>query len=157
MINSRNIDDLDPIPRSVCRSHIAACANRGIEIIVTSTYRDAESQEQLWKIGREPGDTRKRVTNARAGHSWHNFRCAYDVVPVIQGKAVWNAKDPVWQEVVEAGIAVGAEAGARWKTFPDLPHFQVRPKAGDDFIDLVEASRRFEATGTIFPPVDAVA
>ena len=150
MINSRNIDDLDPIPRAICRSHIVACANRGIEIIVTSTYRDGESQEQLWQIGRLPDDTRKHVTNARAGHSWHNFRCAWDVVPVVAGKAVWDAKDPAWQLVIEAGLAVGAEAGARWKTFPDLPHFQVRPREGETFIELAEANTRFTANGTIF-------
>jgi peptidoglycan L-alanyl-D-glutamate endopeptidase CwlK len=150
VINSRNIDDLDPIPRGVCRDHIAACRDRGIEILVTSTYRDHESQEQLYQIGRVFADTRKIITNARGGGSWHNYRCAWDVVPLVDGKCVWRAHDPTWDKVVECGLAVGAEAGAHWKTFPDLPHFQVRPRVRESFIEFVEAAERFQIAGTIF-------
>ena len=145
MINSRSLDDLDPEAREVATAHIAACHGEGIEIIITSTYRDYESQNQLYAIGRN-GDTRKVVTNAPAGHSWHNFKCAWDVVPVISGKAVWDATDPMWKRVVELGKSVGAEAGAEWMSFPDLPHFQVRPAN----LQLADARTRFDATGTIF-------
>lgn len=147
MINSRSLDDLDPIPRDVAKAHIAACAAAGIEIIVTSTYRDFESQAQLYSIGRQPNDARKPVTNAQAGHSWHNYRCAYDVVPVVQGKPVWDAADPLWKHVIDIGKQMGAEAGADWKTFPDMPHFQKLPVST---IDFAEARARWDAHGTIF-------
>lgn len=151
MINSRNIDDLDPEAREVCLRHIAACHARGIEIIVTSTYRDYESQESLYAIGRTiDKGTRRPVTNARAGHSWHNFKCAWDVVPIVHGKPVWNDKDPIWQEVVICGESAGAEAGAKWTSFPDLPHFQLRPTIEGLHINLDDARARFDANGTIF-------
>jgi peptidoglycan L-alanyl-D-glutamate endopeptidase CwlK len=145
MINSRNIADLDPQARAVAEKHIFACAGAGIDIIITSTWRDIEQQDFLYAIGRSPGDNRKHVTNAKGGQSWHQFRCAWDVVPIVGGKCVWE--DPVlWEAVISIGESVGAEAGARWKTFPDRPHFQHRPGA----LTLEAALERFNTSGTIF-------
>ena len=145
MINSRLIEDLDPHAQSVCRQHIMACEAIGIELLVTSTWRDIESQDELYKVGREPGDLRRRVTNAKGGKSWHNYRVAYDVVPLVGGKCVWN--DPLlWEKIIEAGESVGAEAGARWKSFADKPHFQVVPKN----LELADAFALFAIHGTIW-------
>lgn len=145
MINSRLLTDLDPKAAEVCKAHIAACTAEGIEILVTSTWRDIEAQDALYRIGRDPGDIRRRVTNAKGGSSWHNYRVAWDVVPLIGGKAIWN--DPIaWKAIIAAGESVGAEAGANWKSFPDQPHFQYKP-AG---LELADAFERFTATGTVF-------
>lgn len=146
MINSRSLEELSLKPRTVCVAQIQGCRAIGIEIIVTSTYRDSEAQNDLYAIGRTKDVHRKPVTNARAGQSWHNFRCAWDVVPVIGGKAVWD-DEALWKDVIRIGKAVGAEAGAEWKTFPDKPHFQVRPEAT---FTLVQALDRFKEMGTIF-------
>lgn len=150
MINSRKIEDLEPAVQVVCRDHIRRCRDVGIELLVTSTYRDYEAQDTLYRIGRTIEPYRRPVTNARPGHSWHNFRCAYDVVPLMYGKPVWDDKDRLWLEVVMAGKEAGAEAGADWPLFKDLPHFQVRPRASDKHIDLAEARIRWEDKGTIF-------
>ena len=150
MLSSRKIEDLDPEVQIVCRDHIVRCRQRGIELLVTSTYRDFEAQEALYKIGRSVEPLRRTVTNARAGHSWHNFKCAYDVVPLVGGKPVWDEKDTVWDEVVRCGKEAGAEAGANWPLFKDLPHFQVRPAASGKPIELAEARRRWDDLGTIF-------
>src|SRR4051794_20782928 len=102
MHNSRNIADLDPLARAVAEKHIFACAASGIDIIITSTWRDFEKQNALYSIGRTAGDQRMCVTNARGGRSWHQFRCAWDVVPVVGGKCVWD--DPAaWQCVISIG------------------------------------------------------
>lgn len=150
MINSRDINDLSTEARQICLLHIADCLEQAkIRIVVTSTYRDAEAQEDLYTIGRTQFPERRPVTNARAWQSWHNFRCAWDVVPVVGGKAVWD--DPVlWRDVVRIGEEAGAEAGAKWERFPDKPHFQVRPLASGLHINLAEARERFESRGTIF-------
>ena len=151
MINSRSLTDLDPAAREVCNSHLALCRHAGIELIVTSTWRDFEAQAGLFAIGRTVQRERRPVTNARAGHSWHNFKVAWDVVPVVEGKPVWDANDPLWKEVVRLGKQAGAEAGADWETFPDLPHFQLIPVLPDGtFITLAEAQVRFQNQGTIF-------
>ena len=126
MINSRKIEDLDPQVRPVCLRHIELCKDAGIELIVTSTYRDYQSQDQLYAIGRTSDLTRKPVTAAWAGHSWHNFRTAYDIVPIVAGKLVWNASDPLWKVVIRLGKQAGAEAGAA-PTDARAPHGQAGP------------------------------
>ena len=103
MINSRSLNDLLPEAKKRVEQFLAAAKAQGIDLLVTSTYRDNTSQDALYAQGRTaPG---KIVTNARAGQSFHNYRCAVDVVPIKNGKPVWDAKDPVWQEVGELGKA----------------------------------------------------
>lgn len=122
MINSRDINDLDPRVAAKCLALIDACRDAGIDLIVTSTYRDNECQESLYAQGRtKPGQI---VTKARAGQSWHNYRLAFDVVPVVGGKAQWNAKSDVWETIGRLGESVGLEWAGRWKTFREMPHFQ---------------------------------
>ena len=146
MINSRKLSDLDPAVRKICEAHVRECKHRGIEIIVTSTWRDFESQTALYAIGRTVQKDRRSVTKARAGKSWHNFRAAWDVVGIVSGKPIWDAGDPVWREIIKIGKTVGALAGADWPTFPDLPHFYCIP----DKITLAVALRRWQDNGTIF-------
>jgi len=84
VINSRKIEDLHPKVAEMCRAFIQKCDEQGIDILITSTYRDAESQDALYAQGRtKPG---KIVTNAKAGQSFHNWRVAFDFVPLLYGK-----------------------------------------------------------------------
>jgi peptidoglycan L-alanyl-D-glutamate endopeptidase CwlK len=122
MINSRKIEDLLPPVRERVERFLAACKEEGIDILITSTYRDNESQNALYAQGRtKPGI---KVTNARAGQSFHNYRCAVDVVPMKNGKPIWNAKDPVWQDIGRLGKAAGLEWAGDWVRFKEFPHFQ---------------------------------
>jgi peptidoglycan L-alanyl-D-glutamate endopeptidase CwlK len=121
MINSRSLDDLAPPVKQRAEAFIAAAKAKGIDLLVTSTYRDHESQTALYNQGRTtPG---KVVTNAKAGQSWHNHRCALDVVPLVNGKAIWN-DNVVWMQIGEIGVACGLEWAGNWKTFKEFPHFQ---------------------------------
>lgn len=121
MINSRNLDDLLPAVQIMAKAFLAACAAHGIEVLITSTYRDGESQDALYAQGRTaPG---QRVTNAKAGQSWHNWRCAFDFVPLVNGKAQWN--DPaLFLRCGKLAESVGLEWAGRWKSFPELAHCQ---------------------------------
>jgi peptidoglycan L-alanyl-D-glutamate endopeptidase CwlK len=55
--------------------------------------------------------------------SWHNYRLAFDCVPLVNGKAEWNDKE-LWTTVGEIGEAIGLEWGGRF-TAVDCPHFQL--------------------------------
>ena len=122
MINSRKIDDLLPSVPEKVNKFIELCHNNDIDLFVTSTYRDNESQNQLYAQGRTlPG---KKVTNAKAGESWHNYRCAVDVVPLRSGKPVWDGNDPVWKTVGKLGKEAGLEWAGDWVKFKELAHFQ---------------------------------
>lgn len=121
MINSRSLEYLLPIVRIRAEYHIKACALERIDIIITSTYRDKESQFVLYEQGRtKPG---KIVTNAPPGYSYHNWQCAYDIVPVVMGKAIWS-DDALFDEIGEIGEACGLEWAGRWKKNNEKCHFQ---------------------------------
>ncbi len=101
---------------------IQECVAEKIDILVTSTYRDMESQAALYAIGRSrPG---KIVTKARPGQSYHNFRVALDVVPLRYGKPVWDTKDPVWIKVGNIGKLCGFDWAGDWTSFKEYAHFQ---------------------------------
>ena len=121
MINSRSLDDLAPPAKQRALAFIAAASAKGIDLLVTSTYRDSESQDALYAQGRTtPGNI---VTRAKAGQSWHNWRCALDVVPLVNGKAIWDDQ-AMWKQVGEIGKSCGLEWAGDWKTFKEYPHFQ---------------------------------
>lgn len=120
MISSRDIKELHPILQNKATKLIELCDKAGIDIILTSTYRDYESQNALYATGRtKPG---KIVTKAKGGYSYHNFRVAFDVVPVKNGKAIWNDWK-LWDMVGKLGQSIGLEWGGNWE-FKDRPHFQ---------------------------------
>ena len=67
MIDSRKIEDLRPEVQSLAAQLIEICRRNGIKIIITSTLRDYEKQNDLYAQGRvRPGSI---VTNARGGYS----------------------------------------------------------------------------------------
>jgi peptidoglycan L-alanyl-D-glutamate endopeptidase CwlK len=122
MINSRSLDDLLPAVKVRVEKFINSAKDAGIDLLVTSTYRDNESQNALYAQGRtKPG---RIVTNAKGGQSFHNYRCAVDVVPLLNGKPVWDAENDIWQKVGDFGIAAGLEWAGNWTKFREMPHFQ---------------------------------
>lgn len=137
MISSRKLDDLLLPVKIKALNLIHECKALGIDLLVTSTYRDFEAQAALYAQGRTaPG---KIVTNARSGQSFHNFRVAFDVVPLRSGKPVWGTtgngidNDPtdddkddleLWQRIGAIGESLGLEWAGRWKRFREYPHFQ---------------------------------
>lgn len=121
MINSRNLDDLLPVVKAKAEAFIAACKAHGIDLIVTSTYRDFESQTALYNQGRTtPG---AKVTNAKAGESFHNYRCALDFAPIVNGKIDWN-NTALFTKCGEIAESIGLTWAGRWTTFKELAHVQ---------------------------------
>lgn len=123
MISSRKLDDLCEPALVRVNTFLELCKENNIDLLVTSTYRDYEAQNALYAQGRTaPG---KIVTNARGGESYHNFRCAIDVVPLIAGKPDWDGSHPVWLKLGALGKSAGLEWAGDWKgTLRELAHFQ---------------------------------
>jgi len=121
MINSRCLDALLPVVKLRAEAFILACSLDGIQLIVTSTFRDNESQAELYAQGRtKPG---KIVTNAKPGFSFHQFKCAFDVVPLVNGKCCWDDEE-LWERIGKIGEDHGLEWAGRWMSFKEKPHFQ---------------------------------
>ncbi len=152
MINSRKLEDLDPVARAICEKQMVLCKAEGIDMLVVSTYRDFTEQDRLYAVGRTTfpdGPNTKKVTDAKAGSSFHNFKCAWDACPVINKACVWDVKHAQFKRMVELGIQAGAESGMYFPLV-DSDHFQVRPIVNGAPITTAEAFKRFVAKGTIF-------
>jgi peptidoglycan L-alanyl-D-glutamate endopeptidase CwlK len=122
MINSRKLEDLHPKVAELCRKFIVKCDAAGIDVLITSTYRDFESQNALYAQGRTaPG---AKVTNARAGESFHNYRVAFDFVPIVNGKADWKNL-ATFTKCGEIAESLGLEWAGRWRKFKELAHCQL--------------------------------
>jgi peptidoglycan L-alanyl-D-glutamate endopeptidase CwlK len=121
LINSRDIEALYPAVKEKAKELIELCKKEKIDLIITSTFRDIESQNRLYAQGRTLKG--KKVTNAKGGQSYHNYRVAFDVVPVVAGKAVWN-NNKLWKKIGGLGMSIGLEWGGSWQSIHDLPHFQ---------------------------------
>jgi peptidoglycan L-alanyl-D-glutamate endopeptidase CwlK len=121
MMNSRDTQVLNPRTRAKALDFKSRCAAVGIDVIFTSTVRDHEAQDALYAQGRTtPG---AKVTNVKGGGSFHNFRVAFDFVPVVNGKAIWS-DIVLWERCGTIGEQCGLEWGGRWKKFQDRPHMQ---------------------------------
>lgn len=106
-----------------------AALTKHSEMRITHTLRTFEEQAALYAQGRtKPG---KKVTNAKAGQSYHNYGLALDFCLLINDTQVsWDLKrdwdgDKIadWMEVVKIFRNAGWEWGGTWK-FQDNPHFQ---------------------------------
>lgn len=126
MINSRKIEDLLPVVQTKVHAFIKKCNESGIDVLITSTYRDNESQTSLYNQGRTPESKargEKKVTNAKAGQSYHNYAIAFDFVPLINGKAQWN-NIALFNKCGVIAKSCGLEWAGDWKTFKELAHCQ---------------------------------
>jgi peptidoglycan LD-endopeptidase CwlK len=125
MINSRDLSALHPKVEAKARAFIEACHAQGIDLLVTSTYRDHASQDALYAQGRTVKG--KIVTNAKGGQSFHNWRVAFDIVPLRNGKPVWSTTGEdgkLWQRIGAIGEAHGLEWAGRWERMREMAHFQ---------------------------------
>lgn len=132
-VTLQRIEQLHPSVRQEVKQIISDCdkALTGrAKIRITQSLRSFEEQEKLYAIGRITKD--KKVTNAKAGQSIHNYGLAVDICLMIDGKtASWdtvkdwdNDKIADWYECVRIFARYGWEWGGNWKTFKDLPHFE---------------------------------
>lgn len=105
---------LQPYAHALIEKGIAT----GIPLIITDAFRSVEQQNQDYAKGRTaPGSI---VTYAKGGESFHNYGLAFDVVPVVNGKATYTYD---WNKIGLLGKSVGLEWGGDFP-HPDRPHFE---------------------------------
>lgn len=122
MIDSRSLSDLHPRVAPLCQSFIDKCAEAGIRVLITSTYRDVECQDALYAQGRTtPGHI---VTNAKGGQSFHNYHVAFDFLPMVNGKPQWQ-NEALFEKCGVIAEGIGLEWAGRWTTFKELAHCQL--------------------------------
>lgn len=123
-ISSRDINELHPCVARGCRELIRRAAElRLAPVGINQTYRDAEHQDWLFSQGRtRPGAI---VTNARGGHSIHQYRLAFDFHRNISGKAFADRtveERAFWETVGRTWVEMGGVWGGNFTRFIDRPH-----------------------------------
>ena len=100
-----------------------------LDLDVHMALRTWEVQAGLYAIGRTKELGRKPVTRAKPGRSYHNYGLAIDIVfdGDISKQGIqwsWDDKYP-WKELGELGKTFGLEWAGDWKSFTEMPHFQM--------------------------------
>lgn len=96
-----------------------------VAIRIVQGYRTFPEQDALYR-------QRPKVTNAKAGQSYHNYGLAIDFALITADHEIsWDTKldadkDHIadWNEVTGIFVDAGFEWGGSWRTFKDLPHLQ---------------------------------
>lgn len=132
-VSEKRIAVLHPSVRTEVTAIVNECnaaLSKRSQVRIAEGYRTDKEQTDLYNQGRtKPG---KKVTNAKAGQSIHNYGFAVDIVLIIDGtKASWDTKadwdgDKVadWDECVKVFAKHGWTWGGSWSSFKDMPHFE---------------------------------
>ena len=119
--SERCIRSLHPKAQRAAREFLTRLRGAGIDARIISGTRTYAEQDALYRRGRF-GDTSPRVTNAKGGHSNHNFGIAWDIGIFKDGKYLTTTKP--YKEAA-AFKPASVEWGGDWRTFPDVPHYQL--------------------------------
>ena len=142
-VTIRDTSELNVLVEVMLKEALKRIKDKGINPLVTETYRLKERQYYLYGQGRSvstcigAGMPKKYAQKyARGGNrvTWtlnsiHIKRCAIDLIPQrrIDGimKPIYDRKDKETKQIISIMEKVGFEAGANWSSSPDSPHFQV--------------------------------
>jgi peptidoglycan L-alanyl-D-glutamate endopeptidase CwlK len=93
------------------------------------TLRTFKEQSDLYAIGRTVKG--RKVTNAKAGKSYHNYGLAFDIVILIDKnndgifeEASYDV-DTDWMKVIDFFKRKGWKWGGNFKSFKDYPHLEM--------------------------------
>lgn len=120
-ISRQRIEELTPGMKMKVRAWWSECLEAGLTPYIYCAYRSPEEQDRLYAIGRStPG---RKVTNAHAWQSFHQYREAIDWVPVQKDvDGVWQVE---WDadEIYKHGQGIAEKHGLRWISW-ETPHLE---------------------------------
>ena len=115
------LDTLLPIVKTKCEEFISACKAQGIDICVVAGYRSIEQQDAIYAQGRTTAGN--IVSNAKGGQSFHNWKCAMDFAPQVNGYINWNDIDS-FKRCGAIAKSIGFEWGGDFPNLQDWGHLQ---------------------------------
>lgn len=155
---SRNLHDLTPFMEERANRFITNCLREGIDILITSTLRTVVEQSILYRQGRSlakiqekadelatrwgrndlskilmgvgPQHNTRIVTYAGPGQSAHNYALAFDFVPTVAGKPIWEdgttpEEEQMWQTCGRIAAELDVEWAGTWSAGKrEYPHIQ---------------------------------
>ncbi len=133
-ITNQRIAQLDVRLQTPAKDFINFSEAIGLKLRITQGYRSIAEQDAYYAQGRtSPGII---VTNAKGGESYHNYRLAFDVVQMINGKPNWER---IPNYIGSLGDSFGFEWGGNWQSIIDYPHFQMT--FGQSIYDLQKQNK----------------
>lgn len=111
------LDGVHPALAAKLQNLIANAHAKGLDIQIIEGMRSFQRQNELYAQGRtKPG---AKVTNAKAGQSYHNYGVAVDIA--FHGAKPYDGRHN-WTALGAAGEAAGLAWGGHWG---DRPHFEI--------------------------------
>lgn len=101
---------------------LPAAADLGLTLKIICGTRDWAEQNALYAKGRTT--TGPKVTNARAGSSFHNYGVAFDVGLFTATGAYLTSATQYIRLFEKAGVPDGCKWGGHFKSFKDYPHVE---------------------------------
>jgi hypothetical protein len=111
-----DLNALHPFFRDKVKELIIRCKKQGIEVAVVETFRTHAKQNEYRMMG-------NKYTNSTGGKSKHQYGLAVDVVPMVNGTAIWD-NVYLWKKVGVIGERLGLRWGGRWRKPYDPGHFE---------------------------------
>lgn len=137
MATIKDITALLPNAQTACNLFLAKCAEQGLKVRITETYRSQARQNELYAQGRtKPGNIVTWTKSSR-----HTSRRAWDICQDIKGKE-YDTSTGFFDKCGVIAESLGITWGGKWST-PDKPHFEVseywqKPKS------IIEEEREME-------------
>lgn len=113
-------DELNDKTKESLALFLRITKDKGLDVLVTETYRTQERQDYLYSQGR----TAKGSVVTWTRNSMHTKRNAFDIAKNVAG----HEYDDVdfFEQCAEIAESIGLEAGYYWKNGQqDMPHFQM--------------------------------
>jgi len=113
-------DELNDKTKEALTLFLRITKDKGLDVMVTETYRTQERQDYLYSQGR----TTKGPVVTWTRNSMHNKRNAFDIAKNLAG----HEYDDIdfFKQCAEIAKSIGLEAGFYWENGQqDMPHFQM--------------------------------
>lgn len=114
----RDISELAPNAQKACSLFMQRCKDRGLNVLITETYRSQARQNYLYEQGRtRPGKVVTWTKNSR-----HTSRRAWDICKNVKGGEYSDSG--FFKECGDIAKELGITWGGTWSV-PDTPHFEI--------------------------------
>lgn len=127
--SEQNIATLIPAAQAAARQWmklaLPLAEKLGVQVKIICGTRSYAEQDAIYAQGRTKPGT--RVTNARAGYSWHNFGLAFDFGVFSTADGRYLGSGTQYNKLGSLARSIpGLEWGGDWSSFKDFPHIQLK-------------------------------
>ena len=114
----RDISELTPLAQTACNLFLSRCKDKGLNVLITETYRSQERQNYLYEQGRtRPGKIVTWTKNSR-----HTNRRAWDICKNVKGQEYSDSG--FFKACGDVAKELNITWGGTW-AMPDTPHFEI--------------------------------